>query len=92
MSSRKIMGHTIAELNDIARTDEKLSDALLVDAQNFESEQFLISSVLLVSLRTFQRLERRGVPFGRITPEFIIEFAKDGEAAIANAGGCPIGT
>jgi hypothetical protein len=85
MATRRIMGYTPEEINALAQTDEKLSDVLLVDSQNFNSEQFLISSILLVALRTFQRFERQGVSFGRVTPNFIIDFATRGEAAIADA-------
>jgi len=65
---------------ELAETDQNARDTLLIDEQNFDATQFLLASTLMTSLRAFQAVETRGVPFSDLTPEFIVDFAKRGEA------------
>lgn len=68
--------------NELAMTDQNARDILFIDEQNFDAAHFLLASTLMTAFRAFQTFESRGVPFASVTPEFIIEFAKKGEAAL----------
>ena len=75
-----------AEFREVAKTDQHAADILLVDDQDFDPGRFLLFSMLITALRSFQRFEALGVKFGRIAPELIIDFTKRGDAALFEHG------
>ena len=72
-----------SEFLELAKTNQQAADILLIEEQNFDAARFLGASNLVASLRWFQAMAERGVPFSQVTPEFIVDAMKRGEAAIA---------
>lgn len=82
MSKSDEFMYTKEQLLELAETDQRLADVLLIDDQNFDPNRFLAASVLIMTLRWFQDMEKRGVSFSKMSPELIVELIKNGEPAI----------